>query len=195
MCGCSIAPRICRRNRISRSTTWCRAVRISTRGIFPDRHSSTSNTTCPSRIRGCTSCCPDAAKFADAMERFGISDGTPCHHVFHREPLVGNPLVVDAAGVRPRQCSGARWRVPEVESESSRDRKRRRTRAPARPLSRRAPSRELVAGRTDVLAAIGAGDSCTINALRPEQHAGTAACTTDAAATSRAASTSPRWST
>jgi len=32
---------------------------------------------------------------------------------------------------------------------------------------------ELVADKHDVLAAIGAGDICTLNALRPEQHAGT----------------------
>jgi thiosulfate/3-mercaptopyruvate sulfurtransferase len=31
----------------------------------------------------------------------------------------------------------------------------------------------MVASRDDVLTAIGAGDSCTINALRPEQHSGT----------------------
>ena len=32
---------------------------------------------------------------------------------------------------------------------------------------------EMVAAKADVLAAIGAGDTCTLNALRPEQHAGT----------------------
>ena len=37
----------------------------------------------------------------------------------------------------------------------------------------REPNKEMVASRDDVLTAIGAGDSCTINALRPEQHAGT----------------------
>jgi thiosulfate/3-mercaptopyruvate sulfurtransferase len=31
---------------------------------------------------------------------------------------------------------------------------------------------EMVAGKDDVLAGIGAGDVCTLNALRPEQHAG-----------------------
>ncbi|CAN0424715.1 unnamed protein product [Phaeothamnion confervicola] len=33
--------------------------------------------------------------------------------------------------------------------------------------------RDMVATREDVLAAIGDADTCTINALRPEQHAGT----------------------
>jgi len=37
----------------------------------------------------------------------------------------------------------------------------------------RAARRELVATRDEVLAAIGAGDTCIINALRPEQHTGT----------------------
>jgi len=35
------------------------------------------------------------------------------------------------------------------------------------------PRPELVAGKEDVLAAIGRSDVCTVNALRPEQHAGT----------------------
>jgi len=34
------------------------------------------------------------------------------------------------------------------------------------------PRPELVAGKDDVLAAIGKSDVCTVNALRPEQHAG-----------------------
>jgi thiosulfate/3-mercaptopyruvate sulfurtransferase len=37
----------------------------------------------------------------------------------------------------------------------------------------RQPNREMVATREDVLAAIGANEICNINALRPEQHAGT----------------------
>ena len=43
-----------------------------------------------------------------------------------------------------------------------------RTNYPARPARR-----EMVATRDEVLAAIGAADTCTINALRPEQHTGT----------------------
>jgi thiosulfate/3-mercaptopyruvate sulfurtransferase len=48
----------------------------------------------------------------------------------------------------------------------------------ARALARtsyqpRAARREMVATREDVLAAIGTADTCIINALRPEQHAGT----------------------
>jgi thiosulfate/3-mercaptopyruvate sulfurtransferase len=39
--------------------------------------------------------------------------------------------------------------------------------------SAREPNTQMVATRDDVLAAINAGDICTINALRPEQHAGT----------------------
>jgi len=37
----------------------------------------------------------------------------------------------------------------------------------------RQPNMEMVATREDVLAAIGANEICNINALRPEQHAGT----------------------
>jgi thiosulfate/3-mercaptopyruvate sulfurtransferase len=37
----------------------------------------------------------------------------------------------------------------------------------------REPNREMVATKEDVVAAIGANDICNINALRPEQHAGT----------------------
>ena len=49
---------------------------------------------------------------------------------------------------------------------------------PARPVAaaqfRAQPARrEMLATKEDVLAAIGAPDICTINALRPEQHAGT----------------------
>ena len=43
-----------------------------------------------------------------------------------------------------------------------------RTNFQARPARR-----EMVATRDEVLAAIGAADTCTINALRPEQHTGT----------------------
>jgi thiosulfate/3-mercaptopyruvate sulfurtransferase len=41
----------------------------------------------------------------------------------------------------------------------------------------RAPNEKMVATREDVLAAIDSGDFCTINALRPEQHAGTGGVT------------------
>jgi thiosulfate/3-mercaptopyruvate sulfurtransferase len=43
---------------------------------------------------------------------------------------------------------------------------------PAREFSAR-PRPELVASKGDVLEAIGRADVCTVNALRPEQHAGT----------------------
>jgi thiosulfate/3-mercaptopyruvate sulfurtransferase len=47
--------------------------------------------------------------------------------------------------------------------------------ARARPAARFTPRmrREMVATREDVLAAIGREGTCTVNALRPEQHAGT----------------------
>ena len=48
----------------------------------------------------------------------------------------------------------------------------------ARPCAKahydaRGARREMVASKDDVLAAIGNADTCTINALRPEQHTGT----------------------
>jgi thiosulfate/3-mercaptopyruvate sulfurtransferase len=47
--------------------------------------------------------------------------------------------------------------------------------AASRPAARFTPRYrpELVAGKEDVLRAIGKADVCTVNALRPEQHAGT----------------------
>jgi thiosulfate/3-mercaptopyruvate sulfurtransferase len=117
---------------------------------------------------------PDAAKFADAMERFGISDGTrvitysTANHwwatrlwwmlrVFGHD----NAAVLDGGFQK--------WKAEHraIESGAARERPRGR-------FSPRAPRRELVAGRTEVLAAIGSGDGCTINALRAEQHAGKA---------------------
>jgi thiosulfate/3-mercaptopyruvate sulfurtransferase len=116
---------------------------------------------------------PSSAQFAGAMSQFGIGDDTlvvsysSANHwwasrmwwmlqVFgHRRTAVldgglqkwkkeGRPIETGPAKLRP----GARF-----------------TARPAR--------REMIADRDDVLAAIGNDRICTINALRPEQHAGT----------------------
>jgi thiosulfate/3-mercaptopyruvate sulfurtransferase len=46
-----------------------------------------------------------------------------------------------------------------------------RAQAPRAFTARMRP--EMVATREDILAAVGRGETCTVNALRPEQHAGT----------------------
>ncbi len=117
---------------------------------------------------------PDSAKFAAAMERLGISDHTrviaysTANHwwatrlwwmlrVFGHD----NAAVLDGGFQK--------WKAENRPVESGA--------AQARPQGRftaRKPRRELVAGRDDVLRAIGAPGACTINALRAEQHAGKA---------------------
>lgn len=117
---------------------------------------------------------PDAAKFAAAMERLGISDDTrviaysTANHwwatrlwwmlrVFGHD----NAAVLDGGFQK--------WKAGNRPAESGTARPR-----PKGRFTARAPRHELVAGRDDVLAAIDAQGSCTINALRAEQHAGTA---------------------
>lgn len=115
---------------------------------------------------------PDAQKFATAMERLGISDGTRViaystgfHwwatrlwwmlRVFGHE----NAAVLDG-GFQKWQAEGR-----PVESGAAASR-------PAGRFTARQPRRELVAARQDVLAAFGGADTCVVNALRREQHEG-----------------------
>lgn len=117
---------------------------------------------------------PDAARFAAAMEALGVSDGTrviaysTANHwwatrlwwmlrVFGHE----NASVLDGGFQK--------WKAEDRPVQSGPATARGRGR-----FSARTPRRELVAGRDDVLGAIGKEDSCTINALRAEQHAGKA---------------------
>ncbi len=116
---------------------------------------------------------PDARTFADAMSRYGVSDdsfvvtySTTSHwwatrlwwmlRVFGHEQAA----VLDG-GFQKWQAEG---RAIETGPAQAR---------PAGRFSEREPNLQMVATRDDVLAAINAADTCTINALRPEQHAGT----------------------
>jgi len=116
---------------------------------------------------------PSAEKFADAMSALGIDRDT---------------LVVSYSGANhwwaSRMCwmlrvfGHARAAVLDGGFQKWRREGRPVEAGPARPAARknfetRPPRREMIATREDVLAAIGAADVCTINALRPEQHAGT----------------------
>jgi thiosulfate/3-mercaptopyruvate sulfurtransferase len=116
---------------------------------------------------------PSAEKFADAMSAQGIDRDT---------------LVVSYSGANHWWASRMWWmlRVFGHDRAAVLDggfQKWRREGRPvqagvARPASPknfepRPPRREMIATREDVLSAIGAADVCIINALRPEQHAGT----------------------
>jgi thiosulfate/3-mercaptopyruvate sulfurtransferase len=116
---------------------------------------------------------PTSSQFAQAMSAFGIGDDTlvvsysSANHwwaarmwwllrVFghERAAVLNGGLQKWRAEGRPLESGPARS-FPEA----------RFTPRPAR--------REMIATKQDVLAAIGSPHTCTINALRPEQHAGT----------------------
>ncbi len=126
----------------------------------------------PAQAPGLHFMLPSPEHFAAAMARLGIGNDTfvVCYatanhwwatrlwwtlRVFGHD----NAAVLNG-GFQKWQAEGR-----AVESGAGRARK------PATFESRFRP--ELVADKDDVLAAIGAGDVCTLNALRPEQHAGT----------------------
>ena len=116
---------------------------------------------------------PSSLQFADAMSALGVGHDT---------------LVVSYSGAnhwwatrmwwmlrvfgheRAAVLNGGfqKWRKEGRPIESGAAKSFARTNYPARPARR-----EMVATRDEVLAAIGAADTCTINALRPEQHTGT----------------------
>ena len=117
---------------------------------------------------------PGPERFAEGMARLGIGDDTKvvCYATafhwwatrfwwmlrvfghdnavvldggFQRWQAEGRPVEAGPAAPRPRAVFTSRFRP------------------------------EMVADRQDVLTAIGAGDACVVNALRPEQHAGAGA--------------------
>ena len=116
---------------------------------------------------------PDAETFARTMARHGVSDdsfvvtySTTSHwwatRLWWMLRVFGHQRVaVLDGGFQKWQREGR-----EVETGPA-------SAPPAGHFSVRQPALDLVATRDDVLAAIDAGDTCTINALRPEQHAGT----------------------
>ena len=116
---------------------------------------------------------PDAQTFADAMARYGVSDdsfvvtySTTNHwwatrlwwmlQVFGH----GQAAVLDG-GFQKWKAEGRVIETGPAQAQA------------AGRFSAREPNLEMVATRDDVMAAINAADTCTINALRPEQHAGT----------------------
>ena len=116
---------------------------------------------------------PDAKTFADAMSRYGVSDdsfvvtySTTSHwwatrlwwmlRVFGHE----RAAVLDG-GFQKWQAEGRATETGPAPMPA------------AGNFSVREPNLQMVATRDDVLAAVNAAEICTINALRPEQHAGT----------------------
>jgi len=116
---------------------------------------------------------PDAQTFASAMSHYGVSDdsfvvtyATSSHwwatRLWWMLKVYGHERVAVLDG------GFQKWQAESRPVETG------VTRAhPVGKFTVRAPNENMVASRDDVLSAIGAGDSCTINALRAEQHAGT----------------------
>ena len=120
---------------------------------------------------------PDAKTFASAMSGYGVSDNsfvvaysTTSHwwatRLWWMLKVYGHNNVAVLDGGFQKWQSANR----PVETGAARAR-------PAGTFTERAPNKSMVATRDDVLAAVGAAGSCTINALRPEQHAGTGGVT------------------
>jgi thiosulfate/3-mercaptopyruvate sulfurtransferase len=114
---------------------------------------------------------PSPERFADAMAALGVSDhstvvcyATANHWWATRLWWMLRVFGHDAVAVLDGGFQAWRAAGRAVETGDARGRPRGRFTARLRP--------ELVADRDAVLAAIGAGDTCTVNALRPEQHAG-----------------------
>jgi thiosulfate/3-mercaptopyruvate sulfurtransferase len=116
---------------------------------------------------------PDAQTFAAAMSRYGVSDdsfvvtySTTSHwwatRLWWMLKVFGHERVAVLDG------GFQKWQAEKRPMETGVARA-----GQAGRFTPREPNKEMVTSRDDVLAAIGAGDSCTINALRPEQHAGT----------------------
>lgn len=115
---------------------------------------------------------PSAERFAAAMGRLGISNDTMvvCYATANHWWATRLWWTLRVFGHdRAAVLNGGfqRWQAEgrPVETGAGKPRAATTFRARFRP--------ELVADKHDVLAAIGAGDVCTLNALRPEQHAGT----------------------
>jgi len=115
---------------------------------------------------------PQPARFASAMERLGIGDdtfvvcfSTANHWWATRLWWMLRVFGHDRAAVLDGGFQKWRAEGRTVETGSGKARDRANFTARFR--------RELVADKHDVRAAIGVGSICTLNALRPEQHAGT----------------------
>jgi thiosulfate/3-mercaptopyruvate sulfurtransferase len=116
---------------------------------------------------------PDARTFASAMSRYGVSDDTfvVCYsttshwwatRLWWTLQVFGHQRVaVLDGGFQKWQKEGRPVETGPAQQA-----------APGN-FTVREPDTRMVADRKQVLAAINAGDVCTVNALRPEQHAGT----------------------
>lgn len=119
---------------------------------------------------------PSADRFAAAMARLGISNDSQviCYSTANHWWATRLWWTLRVFGHdRAAVLNGGfqRWQAEgrPVETGPGHARTTTTFRARLRP--------ELVADKHDVLAAIGKGDICTLNALRPEQHAGTGGTT------------------
>jgi thiosulfate/3-mercaptopyruvate sulfurtransferase len=115
---------------------------------------------------------PPAGQFAASMARLGIGDDTlvVCYATANHWWATRLWWMLRVFGHdRAAVLNGGfqKWKAEARGIETGGG----RSRNPASFTPRVRP--ELVADRHDVLAAIGAGDICTLNALRPDQHAGT----------------------
>ena len=120
---------------------------------------------------------PDAQTFAGAMAGYGVSDAS-----FVVAYSTANHWWATRLWWMLRVFGHERVAVLDGGFQKWQAEKRPVETGAATPRQRgnytpREPNRALVATRADVLAAIGAGDVCNINALRPEQHAGTGGVT------------------
>lgn len=120
---------------------------------------------------------PPAAQFAAAMSALGIgaqtlvvSYSSANHWWASRMWWMLRVFGHDKAAVLDGGLQ--KWKAEGRPLESGEARKR----APAH-FPEKSPRQEMVATRRDVLAAIGRDEICTVNALRPEQHAGTGGVT------------------
>jgi thiosulfate/3-mercaptopyruvate sulfurtransferase len=116
---------------------------------------------------------PNAQTFSDAMSGYGVSDdsfvvtySTTNHwwatRLWWMLQVFGHQRAAVLDG------GFKKWRAENRPVETGAAGPRTNGR-----FTRREPNKERVATRDEVLAAVGAKDICNINALRPEQHAGT----------------------
>jgi thiosulfate/3-mercaptopyruvate sulfurtransferase len=115
---------------------------------------------------------PDAQMFAGAMAGYGVSDDSyvvaySTGHHWWATRLWWMLKVFGHERVAVLDGGFQKWRSENRPVQTGAAAARA-----AGGFTPRQPRREMVATREEVLAAVGANDVCSINALRPEQHAG-----------------------
>lgn len=113
---------------------------------------------------------PDAGRFAEAMERLGVGEGTRvvCYDANMSMWATRVWWMLRAFGFDAAAVLDGGWRKWKLEgrpitSDESMF-------APGRFIPH--PRPELIASKDDVMAAIADGQTCVVNALTPEQHTG-----------------------